>query len=80
MPGTLVNDRSIVLDPSTLTVGRLIGTVSVTIDTDSPLEAQATVSTGETLLFADNRRYLHLDTPGDVAGNVTNFGSARSSI
>ena len=72
--GALENDGGIVLDPSTLTVGSLIGTGSVTIGAGSTFEAQATVSSGETIRFAGNKGYLHFDTPGGVAGDVTNFG------
>jgi hypothetical protein len=72
--GALENDGAIALDPSTLTVGSLIGTGRVTIGAGSTLEAQATVSSGETIRFAGNKGYLHFDTPGGVAGDVTNFG------
>lgn len=71
--GALENDGAIVLDPSTLAVGSLAGTGSVTIEAGSTLDVQATVSTGATIGFAGSGAYLHFDTPGAVAGDVTNF-------
>jgi hypothetical protein len=71
--GTLVNDGSIAIDPSTLTAGGLAGTGVVTIDAGSTLEVQGTVASGETVMFDGSGAYLHLDTPGSVAGSVTNF-------
>jgi hypothetical protein len=71
--GTLVNDGSIAIDPSTLTAGGLTGTGVVTIDAGSSLEVQGTVASGETIMFDGSGAYLHLDTPGSVAGSVTNF-------
>jgi hypothetical protein len=68
-----VNDGSIVLDPSTLYAGGLIGTGIATIDTGSTIDVQGTVSGGETIMFAGNGAYLHLHTPGSVADSVTNF-------
>ena len=69
----LENDGAIVLDPSTLTVGSLAGTGSVTIEAGSTLDVQAVVSTGASIGFAGSGAYLHFDTPGAVAGKVTNF-------
>ena len=74
--GTLVNDGSIVLDPSTLDSGGLIGTGIATIEAGSTLEVQGTVSSGETIMFAGVGvgADLVLNNPGSVAGSVTNFG------
>src|ERR1019366_5213712 len=72
--GTLVNDGAIVLDPSTLTVAGLTGIGSVTIEAGSMLEVQGTIAGGETLAFGGSGAYLHLDSPGGVAGSVTDFG------
>jgi len=71
--GTLVNDGSIVLDPSTLDSGGLIGTGIATIDAGSTLEVQGTVSSGETIMFAGAGADLVLNNPASVAGSVTNF-------
>jgi Hint domain len=71
--GTLENDGTIVLDPSTLTVAALTGSGLVTIDAGSTLEAQGTVAAGATLAFAGSGAYVHFDTPDSVAGSVTNF-------
>ena len=71
--GTLVNNGTIVLDPSTMTVAGLIGTGSVTIETGSLLEVQGTVAGGETVMFTGSNAFLQLDNPGSVAGSVTNF-------
>jgi Hint domain len=72
--GTLVNDGSIAIDPSTLTAGGLTGTGIVTIDAGSMLQVQGTVASGETIMFDGSGAYLQLDTPGSVAGSITNFG------
>jgi hypothetical protein len=37
------------------------------------LEVQGTVASGETVMFDGRGAYLHLGTPGSVAGSVTNF-------
>ncbi len=71
--GTLVNDGSIVIDPSTLVAGGLTGTGVVTVDAGSTLEVQGAVASGETVMLDGSGAYLHLDTPGGVAGSVTNF-------
>jgi aspartate 1-decarboxylase len=71
--GTLVNEGSIAIDPSTLTAGGLTGTGVVTIDAGSMFEVQGTVASGETVMFDGSGAYLHLDTPASVAGSVTNF-------
>ena len=71
--GVLENDGVIVLDPSTLTVGSLAGSGSVTIEAGSTVDVQATVSNGATIGFAGSGAYLHFGTPGAVAGEVTNF-------
>jgi len=72
--GTLVNDGSIIIDPSTLTAGGLTGTGLVTIDAGSTLQVQGAVAGGQTLMFGGSGAYLDLDNPGSVAGSITNFG------
>jgi hypothetical protein len=80
--GTLVNDGAIMLDPSTLIAGGLIGTGAVTIGAGSTLEVQGTVAGGETLRFAGSGAYLHLDNPDSVGassgGGVTNFAAGET--
>jgi hypothetical protein len=49
------------------------GSTTVTIGAGSTLEAQATVSSGETINFAGSKAFLHFDTPRGVAGDITNF-------
>ena len=75
---TLVNDGTIVLDPSTLTAGGLTGTGLVTIDAGSTLEVQGTVASGETLMFAGSGAYLHLNAPGSASASVTNFAPGET--
>ena len=72
--GVLQNNGSITLDPSTLTVGILIGTGVVTIATGGSLEAQGTVASGETIAFAGSNAELHLDAPDNFSGSVTSLG------
>jgi hypothetical protein len=78
--GTLANDGAITLDPSTMTVAGLTGTGSVAIDAGSVLSVQTTIAAGEILTFSGSGGYLHLGTPDDVAGSVTNFSIATRSI
>lgn len=61
--GTLVNDGTIVLDPSTLTVAALTGTGSVAIGAGSTLGVGGTIAGGETLSFGGAGAYLHLYSP-----------------
>jgi Hint domain len=75
--GTLVNNGSIVLDPSTMTLAALIGTGSVTIDAGSTLGVQGTISGSETIVFGGSGAYLHLESPGSTAGSVSNFASGE---
>ncbi len=72
--GVLINSGGITLDPSTLTVGTLLGTGVVTVDAGGMLEAQGTVAGGETITFAGSNAELHLDTPDSVSGSVANVG------
>jgi hypothetical protein len=72
--GVLENDGSITLDPTTLTVGSLLGTGVVTVDAGSMLQAQGTVAGGETIAFAGDNAKLHLDAPDNFSGSVSNLG------
>jgi hypothetical protein len=71
--GTLVNDGSIELDPSTMTVAALTGAGSVAIDAGSSFSVQGTIASGQTLTFGGLGAYLHLQSPDSVAGSITNF-------
>jgi len=78
--GTLVNKGSIVIDPSTLDAGGLIGTGSATIAAGSTLDVQGTIASGETIRFAGPGAYLYLGDPDAVAGRVTNFDVAETIL
>jgi hypothetical protein len=71
--GALVNNGGIVLDPSTMVVGSLIGSGSVTIDAGATLDVTGAISSGETIVFGGSGGYLDLGSPGSVAGSVTGF-------
>ncbi len=71
--GTLTNNGRIVLDPSTMTLSALAGAGTATIATGSMLEVQGAIASGETIVFAGNGASLHLDTPDNATGSVTNF-------
>ena len=91
--GTVVNQGSIdatgsdgigvYLDSGgTLTnAGTIIGNSGTAVcfgGAGSTLEAQGAVTAGETLMFAGNGAYLHLDSPGNVTGRVTNFAPGET--
>jgi len=76
--GTLVNDGTIIIDPSTLTAGGLTGIGLATIDAGSTLEVQGAVAGAETLMFGGSGAYLHLGSPDSVSGSVTNFASGET--
>jgi Hint domain len=71
--GTLLNDGSIALGLSRMTVAALAGTGSVAIGADSRFTVQGVIGGGETLTFGGAGAYLHLEAPDSVAGSVTNF-------
>ena len=71
--GNLVNNGGIVLDPSTLIVGNLLGTGSVTIQAGSTLEVQGSIASTETIVFTGANAYLHLDSPNNAHGSILNF-------
>ncbi len=72
--GAVVNNGGIVLDPSTMIVGSLVGTGSVTIDAGATLGVIGTISSGETIVLAGSGAYLDLQSPLSVAGSITDFG------
>jgi len=77
--GTLVNDGRIVIDPSTLSIGGLSGSGTVTIGSSGSLNVDGTVAAGETIVFADNTGALSL-TPaaGTFSGTIDDFGSGAT--
>ena len=72
--GTLVNNGSIVIDPSTLIAAGLIGTGSVTIDASSTVTLAGTVSAGETIVFAGTNGVLNILDPISFAGTIQGQG------
>jgi hypothetical protein len=73
--GTLINDGGIVLDPSTLHVGDLLGNGSITIQSGSTLEVTGTIAASETIVFQGANAYLHLDDPTHAYGSVVGFAA-----
>ena len=79
--GVLINNGAIVLDPSKMQVGSLAGAGSVTVGADSLLEVTGSIASGQTIMFAGMSAgmfagigaYLHLDSPANAHGSVTNF-------
>ena len=76
--GVLVNNGGIVLDPSTMVVGDLIGSGAVTIDAGTTLEVLGSIASSQTVVFAGSGGYLDLVSPGSVAGSVTGFGPGET--
>jgi hypothetical protein len=72
---TLVNNGTILLDPSTLTVGGLSGTGRVTIGAGGTLTVQQQVSSGQTIDFAGSSGSLTLDAPRGAAGTIAGFAA-----
>ncbi|MBS0641351.1 MAG: Hint domain-containing protein [Proteobacteria bacterium] len=70
--GTVQNDGLIVIDPSTLTVGALIGTGTIEIAASSTLIVEGTVSAGETIIFTGLNGWLSLQ-PYQFAGLIDGF-------
>jgi T5SS/PEP-CTERM-associated repeat protein len=68
--GTLVNDGTIVIDPSTLIAAGLTGTGSVMIDANSTLTVSGSVSAGETIVFAGTNGVLNILDPTGFAGTI----------
>ncbi len=71
--GTLANNGSILIDPSTMTLGGLSGTGSATIAAGSTLDVSGGIASGETIRFGGTGSYLYLGNPGSATGSVTNF-------
>ena len=73
--GILTNNGTILLDPSSMTVGALTGTGAVTIATGSTLTVLGTISAGQTIAFTGPGAELILNTPAADAGTVTGFAT-----
>ena len=71
--GTLVNNGGIVLDPSTMVVGNLLGSGTITIQAGSTLEVAGSIASTETIVFAGDHAYLHLDDPTNAHGVIVGF-------
>jgi collagen type I/II/III/V/XI/XXIV/XXVII alpha len=70
--GAVVNNGTILIDPSTLTIQNLSGTGAVTIGPAGTLGLTGTVSAGETITFADTTGILKV-TPGNFAATIDDF-------
>ena len=71
--GGLVNNGSILIDPSSVMVSSLSGTGSVTIDAGSSLTVSGAVGSGETIVFSGTGAVLDLGTPSAMAGTIAGF-------
>ncbi|MEI7709921.1 MAG: Hint domain-containing protein [Rhodospirillales bacterium] len=71
--GTLVNNGGIVLDPSTMVVGNLLGSGTLTIQAGSTLEVAGSIASTETIVFAGDHAYLHLGNPTNAHGVIVGF-------
>ena len=72
--GTLVNDGTIIIDPSTLIAAGLTGTGSVMIDAGSTVTVSGSVSAGETIAFAGTNGVLNILDPAGFAGTIQGKG------
>jgi hypothetical protein len=73
--GALVNNGLLLLDPSTLTAAGLTGSGSVTIGAGGTLNAQGTVSIGETIDFAGANGLLIVGDPVHFGGTIAGFAT-----
>jgi hypothetical protein len=73
--GVLVNNGTITLDPSTLTVASLSGTGDVTIDTSSTLDVTGDISAGETIVFSGSLGVLGITDTANIAGTIDITGT-----
>jgi Hint domain len=70
--GQVINDGTIVTDPSNVTFGSLAGTGDVAIDSGGALNVIGTVTSGETISFSGNNDLLGA-SPAAFAGQVNGF-------
>jgi hypothetical protein len=76
--GTLLNNGTVVIDPSTLTVAGLVGTGQVSIGASGTLTSTGTVSSGETITFAGTSGVLNIDSPGSFSGVIDGFTNGET--
>ena len=68
--GTLINNGVILLDPSTLSMGALLGTGSVTLGASGMVIASGTVGSGERIVFNGGNGVLQIDKASAFAGTI----------
>ena len=73
--GSVLNNGTIVVDPSTVTLASLTGTGQALIDAGSALAVLGAVAPGETIGFAAATSLLSLEHPIQVQGTIRGFGS-----
>jgi hypothetical protein len=71
--GGLTNN-GVIVDSGSMTVADLLGSGVVTIAAGGALEVMGSVASTETIVFAGDMAYLHLDSPTEAAGGVSGFG------
>jgi len=71
--GSVINNGTIDLDPSTMTVANLNGAGTVTIDAGSTLAVQGTVSSGQHIVFSGSGAELDLGAPSSFSNTLTGF-------
>ena len=70
--GGFVNNGELIIDPSSVTLASLTGFGTTTIEAGSTLDITGTVSSGETIVFADPNVVLQID-PAQFAGQIDGF-------
>ncbi|HEY1931619.1 MAG TPA: Hint domain-containing protein [Acetobacteraceae bacterium] len=70
--GSVANDGTIFIDPSSVTISALTGTGSVSIEAGSTLDVTGAVAGGETIVFAANTGSLVL-SPTVFSGQIDGF-------
>ena len=73
--GTFDNLADAELDPSTMSVGDLVGSGTVAIGTASTLEAMGTVSADQTIAFVGDAGLFRIDEFADMRAMINGFSS-----
>ena len=76
--GVVVNNGTIIVDPSTLTVGALTGTGTLDIDTGSSVTTTGSVSSGQTIAFIGTSGQLQINDLADFGGTIKGFGQGET--
>ncbi len=76
--GVVVNNGTIIVDPSTLTVGALRGTGTLDIDTGSSVTTTGSVSSGQTIAFIGTSGQLQINDLADFGGTIKGFGQGET--